>query len=483
MQDVIESINTTLEAISGVVWGPFLLIPLLLGTGLFLTIRLSGLQFRKLFPALRLALIDRSDEGADHKGDISQFQALTTALAATVGTGNIVGVATAIAIGGPGALFWMWCTGLVGMASKYTEAFLGVRFRTDDAAGEKSGGPQYYLEKGVGGGFGKALALIFAVFAFLASFGIGNMTQGNSIAENVQHSFNVPMWVTGIVLTVMVLVVLIGGIKAIGKVTAGLVPAMIVLYVGGAIYILIANAGQVPAAFVQIFTDAFSGTAATGGFVGSAIMVAIQMGVARGIFSNESGMGSAAIAAASAKTHHPVRQGLVSMTQTFIDTIVVVTFTGLVIITTGTWTGGEDVAATMTGQAFSHGLPGQWGHWIVTLALVLFAYSTILGWAYYGERCVERLVGRGGVMPYRILFGLVVYIGCTIPLAVVWNFADVMNGLMAIPNLIGLLILSGLVVRETRNYLINDPQLRANADEIADFAPTPEHLEAQDPHN
>lgn len=468
-----ENLEAFLGKIGGIVWGPFLLIPLLLGTGLYLTLKLGGIQFVRLWPALRLGLIKRSDDTDD--GDISQFQALTTAMAATVGTGNIVGVATAISTGGPGALFWMWVTALLGMASKYAEAFLGVRFRTTDSAGEKNGGPQYYLERGIPGGFGKFLAISFAIFAVCACFGIGNMTQGNSIASNLTNSFAIPSWVTGLILAGLTLVVLVGGIKSIGRVTAGLVPAMIVFYVLGALYILLANISAVPAALGEIFGQAFTGSAAVGGFIGSTIMIAVQFGVARGIFSNESGMGSAAIAAASAQTTHPVRQGLVSMTQTFIDTIIVVTCTGLVIITTGVWhevdpaTGEQISAAIMTGQAFSHGLPGQWGHWIVTIGLVLFAYSTILGWAYYGERNVERLVGRGGVMPFRMLFSAVVYIGCTMQLGVVWNFSDVMNGLMAIPNLIGLLLLSGLIARETRVYLQHDPKLEANRAEIEAF--------------
>ncbi|MFS2241512.1 MULTISPECIES: alanine/glycine:cation symporter family protein [unclassified Microbacterium] len=469
----LSGLQAVLENISSWIWGPWVLIPLLLGTGLYLTIRLGGIQFLRLGAALRLGLFTRKDPGSD--GDISQFQALTTALAATVGTGNIVGVATAIGIGGPGALFWMWVTGLLGMASKYSEAFLGVRFRTTDAAGEKSGGPQYYLERGIPGGFGRFLAIFFAIAAVIACFGIGNMTQGNSISANLENSFNVPTWVTGIVLTVFALLVLVGGIKSIGRVTAGLVPVMIIFYVLGAIYILIANIGGVPAAFAQIFTEAFTGTSAIGGFAGSAIIIAVQMGVARGIFSNESGMGSAAIAAAAAKTSHPVRQGLVSMTQTFIDTIIVVTCTGLVIITTGVWnmtdpeTGEQISAALMTGEAFSHGLPGEWGHYIVTIGLVLFAGSTILGWSYYGERSIERLIGRKAVMPFRILFSLVVFIGCTVQLGVVWAFSDVMNGLMALPNLIGLLILSGLVARETKKYLDNDPKLRATPAEVHAF--------------
>ena len=469
----LDGVESFLGMIGSIVWGPYMLIPLLLGTGLYLTVRLGGIQILRLGAALRLGLLRRRDDDAE--GDISQFQALTTAMAATVGTGNIVGVATAIGIGGPGALFWMWVTAILGMASKYSEAFLAVRFRTTDEVGEKNGGPQYYLERGIPGPFGKFLALSFAVFAVCACFGIGNMTQGNSIASNLHSSFAIPTWATGAALAVLSLVVLVGGIKSIGKVTAGLVPVMILFYVLGAIYILLANASAVPAAFGEIFGQAFTGTSAVGGFLGSTIMIAVRYGVARGIFSNESGMGSAAIAAASAQTTHPVRQGLVSMTQTFIDTIIVVSCTGLVIITTGVWseidptTGQQISASVMTGQAFSHGLPGQWGHWIVTVGLVMFAYSTILGWAYYGERNVERLMGHRAVMPFRVLFSLVVYFGCTVPLGVVWNFSDVMNGLMAIPNLIGLLILSGLIARETKLYLKHDPKLEANRAEIEAF--------------
>jgi AGCS family alanine or glycine:cation symporter len=466
-------VEESLGDISSVVWGPYLLIPLLLGTGLYLTIRLGGLQFLKLAAALRLGLLTRRDAGSE--GDISQFQALTTALAATVGTGNIVGVATAIGIGGPGALFWMWVTGLVGMASKYSEAYLAVRFRGTDAAGEKSGGPQYYLQRGIKGPVGTVLALSFAIFATIACFGIGNMTQGNAIASNVENSWGLPTWVTGIILTVLALAVLVGGIKSIGRVTAGLVPIMIVFYVLGALYILIVNITEVPAAFGQIFTDAFTGTSAVGGFAGSAIIIAVQFGVARGLFSNESGLGSAAIAAAAAQTTHPVRQGLVSMTQTFIDTLIVVSCTGLVIITTGSWTlddpeTGEQVsAALMTGEAFADGLPGEWGHWVVTVGLVMFAFSTILGWSYYGERNIERLFGRSLVMPFRVVFALVVFVGCTMQLGVIWAFSDIMNGLMALPNLIGLLVLSGLVARETRHYLRHDPKLEATKDEIEAF--------------
>lgn len=452
-----NALNDFFVKTAEVVWGPFLLIPLLLGTGLVLTVRLRGLQFRKLWPALRLGLITRHDPGAS-EGDISQYQALTTALAATVGVGNIAGVATAIYFGGPGALFWMWITGLVGMASKYSEAFLGVKYRRLDARGEQNGGPQHYLARAIPNRFGLVLSLMFAVFAVLASFGIGNMTQANTVATQLDDTFGVPTWGSGVVMAVLAGAVLLGGIKSIGKVTAGFVPAMIVLYVGAGVLVLALNIGELPSAFALVFSDAFTGTAATGGFIGSVFMVALRYGVARGIFSNESGMGSAAIAAAAARTTHPVRQGLVSMTQTFIDTIIVVTFTGMVIITTGAWTTGER-GATMTSTAFTTGLGGEWGGWIVAVSVVFFAFSTILGWSYYGERCLERLVGARGVLPYRAVFVVVVFIGATTELEVVWNFSDVMNGLMALPNLIGLLVLSGMIARETKAYLDRDPYL------------------------
>ena len=467
-----QTFTTILADIGSVIWGPFVLIPLLLGTGMFLTIRLRMLQFRKLGPALRLGLLKRKDDGG--VGDISNYQALTTALAATVGVGNIVGVATAIALGGPGALFWMWITALLGMASKYSEAFLGVRYRITDARGEQSGGPQYYLHRGfaevfgkTGGKIGLVLSLMFAVFAVLASFGIGNMTQGNAVATQMENSFGLDPIITGIVLFVLTGAVLLGGIKSIGRVTAGFVPLMILLYIVGGLIVLVVNAEHIPGALGLVFTDAFTGTAAVGGFAGSAILYAIQMGVARGIFSNESGMGSAAIAAAAAKTTHPTRQGLVAMTQTFIDTVIVVTFTGLVLITTGVWKQGGDFAGTMTADAFASALPD--GDKLVAVSIAFFAFSTLLGWSYYGERCMERLVGAGGVIPYRMVFTCVVFIGAITELEMVWNFADVMNGLMAIPNLIGLLVLSGLIVRETNRYLSNDPKLTANAAQVEEF--------------
>lgn len=456
--------NTLLGDIDTFVWGPFFLIPLLLGTGLVLTIRLRGLQFRTLFVALRHGLIDPNDETGE--GDISNYQALTTALAATVGVGNIVGVATAISVGGPGALFWMWVTGLVGMASKYSEAFLGVRFRTTDSAGEQSGGPQYYLERGIKGPLGRILGLSFTFFAIIASFGIGNLTQANAVATGMHDAFGIAPYISGIIMFVCLGAVLLGGIQSIGKVTSAFVPLMILIYIVGAIVVLVINADKIPGAFALIFSDAFTGTAATGGFLGSGIILALQMGVARGIFSNESGMGSASIAAAAAKTSHPVRQGLVSMTQTFIDTLIVVTFTGLVIISTGTWDQGKASAGTMTADAFATGLPGHWGGTIVSVSLVFFAFSTIIGWSYYGERCVERLVGRHGALPYRMIFTVVVFFGATTELETVWTLADLANGLMALPNLIGLLILSGFIARETLGYLKFDPKLKAAPEEV-----------------
>ncbi|MDK6567226.1 amino acid carrier protein [Corynebacterium pyruviciproducens] len=462
-----ESLLDVLNKVDSVVWGPFLLIPLLLGTGLWLTARLKGLQFRKMIVAFRHGLIDPNDPTGE--GDISNYQALTTALAATVGVGNIVGVATALALGGPGALFWMWVTGLVGMASKYTEAFLGVRFREEDSTGHMLGGPMKYLKKGIGGKLGGGLSLAFGIFAVIASFGIGNLTQANAVATAMNDAFGMDTHATGALMFFLIGMVLLGGIETIGKVTSAFVPLMIIIYILGASIVLIVHAGDIPGAFALIFHDAFTGSAAVGGFAGSSLLLALQLGVARGIFSNESGMGSAAIAAAAAQTNHPVRQGLVSMTQTFIDTIVVVTFTGLTIITTGTWTMGASEAGSMTAEAFSRGLPGNWGGTIVSISTMFFALSTIVGWAYYGERCLIALVGMHGSLPYRMLFTCVVFIGAISEIQVAWVLADVANGLMAIPNLIGLLLLSGFVAKETKDYLDFDPRLRETPTSVAEF--------------
>ncbi|MEE4315123.1 MAG: sodium:alanine symporter family protein [Desulfofustis sp.] len=428
-----------LNSISGLVWGPPMLI-LLVGTGIFLTIRLRGLQFTKLLYAHKL--IFTSDKKSE--GDISHYQALTTALAATIGTGNIAGVATAIFLGGPGAVFWMWMTGLVGMATKYSEAILAVKYRVTDSRGEMCGGPMYYIEKGMGW---KWLGVLFAIFGAVAAFGIGNMVQSNSVADAVFTSFSISPMVTGIVLAVLTALVILGGIKSIGRVTALLVPFMAAIYTIGGLVIIFINFAEVPTALASIFSSAFGGEAAFGGAVGAAI----RYGVARGVFSNEAGLGSAPIAAAAARTDYPGRQALVSMTQTFIDTIVVCSITALAILTSGALATGETGAA-LTTSAFNEGLPGQGGI-IVAVGIILFAYSTILGWCYYGEKCMEYLFSEKAVIYYRVAFVAFVFVGAVAKLDFVWTFSDVMNGLMAVPNLIGLLALSGVVVAETKRFL------------------------------
>ena len=439
-----ETLDALVGKINAFAWGPPMLI-LLVGTGFWLTINLKGLQFTKLGHALYLAFIKRKEEG-DEPGDISHFQALMTALAATVGTGNIAGVATAIAIGGPGALFWMWITGLVGMATKYAEAILAVKYREVDEKGEMSGGPMYYISKGLNLPW---LGAIFAVFASVAAFGIGNMVQANSVADAVEATFNIPFWVTGLVLMGLSAVVILGGIKSIARVTSLLVPVMCVFYVCAALYIIFSNIGQVPAAFGLIIKQAFSPTSAVGGFAGATIMMAIRFGVARGVFSNESGLGSAPIAAAAAKTKSPTTQALVSMTQTFIDTIVICTMTGLVLVLTGAWSNGQ-TGAELTTTAFQSGMAG--GAYIVTIGIILFAYSTVLGWCYYGEKSIEYLFGVKSILPYRVVFILFIGVGAVAKLSLVWNISDTLNGLMAVPNLIGLIFLTPVVVSETKKY-------------------------------
>ncbi len=443
--DFITNLNST---INGIVWGPPMLI-LLVGTGILLTFRLKALQFSNLIYAHKM--IFKKNEEAE--GDITNYEALTTALAATIGTGNIAGVATAIAAGGPGAVFWMWVTGLVGMATKYAEAVLAVKYRVKDKRGEMAGGPMYYIEKGLGM---KWLAVLFAFFGAVAAFGIGNMVQANSVADAIYTTFGVAHWITGLLLVIFTAVVLLGGIKSIGKVTALLVPVMAVFYVLGGSVVIIKNAALVPAAFSSIFADAFTGNAIAGGALGTVI----RYGVARGVFSNEAGLGSAPIAAAAAKTDHPVRQALVSMTQTFIDTLVVCSFTALAILTSGLVgtinpaTGEAYTGAALTTTAFNNTLPGV-GGLIVAVGIIFFAYSTILGWSYYGEKCLEYLVGEKGVLFYRVTFVLFIMVGAMSGLQFIWDLADTMNGLMAIPNLIGLVGLSGIVVKETKDYMKN----------------------------
>ncbi|MDG5787418.1 sodium:alanine symporter family protein [Evansella sp. AB-P1] len=437
-----ERIEHWLDVINGVVWGPPMLI-LIVGTGIFLTVRLAFLQFRTLPYALKLAF-SRKAQDKKSPGDISHFQALTTALAATIGTGNIAGVATAVVLGGPGAVFWMWISALFGMATKYAEAILAVKYRVQNKKGEFSGGPMYYIEKGLKL---KWLAVLFAIFGAIAAFGIGNVVQSNEVSSALNNAFSIPPFVTGLVLTILAGLVIIGGIKSIGKVTAYVVPFMALFYVLAGLTIIIMNFDLVPAAVTTIFSEAFSPAAVIGGGIGAAI----RYGVARGVFSNEAGLGSAPIAAAAARTDYPGRQALVSMTQVFIDTIIVCSITGISIVMAGIYFDGLDGAA-LTAQSFEFFLGGA-GSTIVTIGLTFFAFSTILGWSYYGEKCFNYLFKEESTKYYRILFVLLVFVGALGSNAIIWHFADAMNALMAVPNLIGLLGLSGIVVAETHRFL------------------------------
>lgn len=446
-----SSLLHILNMVSGFVWGWPLMI-LLIGTGTWFTIRLRGLQFRLLPHALWLAFIKRREKTGE--GDISHFQALMTAMAATVGTGNIVGVATAIALGGPGAVFWLWLTGLVGMVTKYAEALLAVKYRTINDKGKMAGGPMYYIEQGLGK---KWLAIVFACMTVIASFGIGNLTQANAVADGLHAIFGVNPRDTGAVLTLLSGLVLLFGIKGIARCTSLLVPAMIVFYLAITFGVLCVNIRTLPSVLALILRHAFTPTAATGGFAGAALMVTIRVGLARGLFSNESGLGSAPIAAAAARTRHPVVQALVSMTQTFIDTLLVCSMTALVILSSGAWTQTGADGHGMTGALLSStaisSVYGQWGGRLATLALVLFAWSTLIGWGYYGEKALEYLAGTKAIPIYRTVFVSVVYLGCVSKLDVCWTLADIFNGLMALPNLVALLCLSPQVVAETRAYL------------------------------
>jgi AGCS family alanine or glycine:cation symporter len=439
-----ETITSILESISGVVWGPAMLV-LLLGTGLYLTLGLRGMPIRRIGYGFRQILLGRRSED---EGEITPFQALATSLSATIGTGNIGGVATAIALGGPGAVFWMWMTALVGMATKYAEAVLAVKYREVDEDGRYVGGPMYYIKNGLGGHW-KWLGTLFALFAMVAAFGIGNTVQANAVADVIETNMAVPAWLTGVVLAILVFLVIIGGIRRIAQVTEKLVPFMAVVYVVGALAIIIWNFTDVPGALAQIVTEAFSGSAATGGFAGAAVWAAIRFGVARGIFSNEAGLGSAPIAHAAARTNSPVRQGTIGMMGTFIDTIIICTMTALVIVLTGAWKTGESGAA-LTSMAFNDGIPG--GNWVVTFGMIFFAFTTIVAWSYYGERCAEFLFGVKVIMPYRYLWVVLLVVGAVANLELIWLIADVLNALMAIPNLIALLALSGTVFAVTREY-------------------------------
>jgi AGCS family alanine or glycine:cation symporter len=442
----IGGLKDFLGGISGFVWGPVML-ALLLGTGLYLTVGLRGMPIRRLGYGFR-QLVRGRHAAVEDRGDITPFQALATALSATIGTGNIAGVATAIALGGPGAVFWMWLTALVGMATKYAEAVLAVRYREVDERGRYVGGPMYYIKNGMGARW-KWLGAAFALFAMIAAFGIGNTVQANSVADVLQTNLAVPAWLTGLVLAVLVFVVIIGGIRRIAHLAEYLVPSMAILYVAVALVIILMNLGEVPAALAQIVSDAFTGTAATGGFAGAMVWAAIRFGVARGIFSNEAGLGSAPIAHAAARTDDPVRQGTIAMLGTFIDTIIVCTMTALVIVLSGVWTTGESGAA-LTSAAFADSLGG--GDWVVTAGLVLFAFTTIVAWSYYGERAAEYLFGVKVILPYRYLWVAALFVGAIANLELIWLIADILNALMAIPNLIALIALSGTVFAISRDY-------------------------------
>ena len=452
-----ESFIPMLNAIDSFMWGPPL-ITLLVGTGIYLTLRLKLLQVIRLPKALSL-IFKAKNHG---EGDVSSFKALCVALAATVGTGNIVGVATAVKIGGPGAIFWMWMAAFFGMATKYAEGLLAVKYRSTDANGNIAGGPMYYIRQGMGEKY-KPLATFFAAATILvAYFGIGTFPQVNAIVDSAEISFGLSKVLTGFVLTVLIAAITIGGLQSIAKVASKVIPFMAVMYIAISLGLIVMNLDGVPAAVALIFESAFTGAAAAGGFAGSTIMMAMQNGIARGVFSNESGLGSAPIAAAAAKTKEPADQGLISMTGTFIDTLIICTMTGLALVLTGVWQG-DAAGAAMTSAAFATAY-GNIGSILLTVALVLFAFTTILGWNYYGERACIYLFGTKGVMPYRIIFIALIASGGFLKLEAIWILADIVNGLMAIPNLIALIALSGVVVAETESYLARKGEVTKDVD-------------------
>ena len=437
MADVISTIN-------GWAWGPVMLV-LLLGTGLYLSLGLRFMTVRRIPGALGLLQGGRKGDG---KGDITPFSALMTSLSATIGTGNIAGVATALALGGPGALFWMWITALVGMATKYAEAVCAVRFRVKDSEGNFSGGPMYYIRNGLHKRW-HWLGYAFAIFGSLAGFGIANTVQSNSVSQVMQDSFSIPPLATGLVLMVLVGAVVLGGIRRIASVASYLVPMMALAYILMSLVVIIVHASELPGAVATIVEAAFSGSAAAGGFAGATVWAALRFGVARGIFSNEAGLGSAPIAHAAAKTNEPVEQGMIAMLGTFIDTLVVCTMTGLVIVIMDVLPTGIS-GASLTSKAFAGAFPG--GEYIVTIGLCLFAFTTMIGWSFYGERCVVFLMGTGGILPFRLLWVVAIPVGTVVELDMVWLIADTLNAFMAIPNLIALLLLGPLVFRLTREY-------------------------------
>ncbi len=439
--------------LNSLVWGPPMLV-LIVGTGVYLTTRINFMSITKIGYVLKNTLLKMFDKSTVGEGEITPFQAVATALAATIGTGNIAGVATAIALGGPGAVFWMWLSAIFGMATKYGEVVLAIKYREKTPDGRFVGGPMYYIRNGLNL---KWLAAIFALFGALAAFGIGNMTQANSVAAVLESNFGVNKWISGIIVAAATAAVVLGGLKRIVQVTEKLVPFMAAFYVLGGIIILVTNAARIPAAFGLIFSQAFTGTAAVGGFAGSTIMMAARYGVARGVFSNEAGLGSAPIAHAAATTDNPVRQGLWGIFEVFMDTIVVCTITALSIMVTGVWQTGETGAA-LSALAFDTAIPGIGGS-IVAVGVLLFAYSTIISWEYYGERCAEYLLGSKVILPYRILFIPFIVIGAIGGLVTIWDIADTLNGLMAIPNLIGVLGLSGVIIKLTKEYFSKEKEV------------------------
>jgi len=443
-----QTFQSWMNSLNGVVWGPAMLV-LILGTGLYLQLRLGGMPIRRIGSGLRLVWSGRNVD-PDLPGEVSPFAALMTCLAATIGVGNIAGVATAIALGGPGAVFWMWMTALVGMATKYAEVVLAVHFRERDPDGRWVGGPMYAIRNGLGKHWAW-LGTVFALFGGLAGFGIGNMVQANSIADAMQNSFGVSHVTTGVVLLLLTAAVILGGIQRISAVANWLVPFMAIGYVLAALVVLIAHAAAVPAAFVTIVSNAFTPTSAVGGFAGAAVMAGIRYGVARGIFSNEAGLGTAGIAQAAGMSASPVRSGLIGMMGTFFDTIVVCSMTGLAIVASGAWTSGETGAA-LTQLAFQSAMPGI-GDEVVAAALAVFALTTIFGWSFYGERCWNYLVGPRSILPFRVLWTIAVFAGAVTHLDLAWTIADTLNALMAVPNLIALLALAPVVVRLTREQL------------------------------
>lgn len=444
-----EQIDIFLSQVKDWIWGAPLLL-LLLGTGVYLTFLLKGVQFRYLGYAFKQVMAKQQQES---KGDISHFEALMTSLAGAIGTGTIVGVATAITVGGLGAIFWMWVTAFISMATKYAESLLAVKYRNEDSRGEMAGGPMQYIAKGLGW---KRVASLFAVLGVIAALSTGNLVQTNSIAEGVYHVWHIEPWITGIVLCGLTAVVIVGGVKSIGQVASVLVPGMALLYIGAAIYILAINFSHIPEAFMLIVNSAWNGQAATGGFMGASVMMAVQMGVARSVFSNEAGLGISSISAAAARTDSPARQALITMTGALISTVIVCTMTGLVLAVTNVIGTSNDSGQMLNGAAlaiaaFNKHIPG--GEYIVTIGLILFAYTTVIAWSYYGEKCCEYIFGERSIFGFRVLFALAVIPGAIVQMNIAWHLADISNGLMVIPNLIALVGLSKVIVKETQKFL------------------------------